>query len=139
MKVFELEIHELPILIDYLVPLLDQCPFMALDGELAAGKTTLTRLICERLGVTDEVASPTYAILNTYQAQDRLVYHMDLYRIETDRELIDLGLEELFEQNRSIFIIEWPDIALHLLPRPAIWIKIEKTDMALRKFSVIIN
>ena len=139
MNVFELEIHELPKLVDYLVPLLDQRPFLVLDGELAAGKTTLSRQICERLGVSDEVASPTYAIMNTYQAEDKLVYHMDLYRIETEDELIDLGLEELFEQDHSIFLIEWPNIALHLIPRPAIWVKIEKSETALRKFSVIIN
>ena len=140
MTTFELEIHELSTLVDHLVPLLHQYAIIAFDGDLASGKTTLARHICEKLDVKDDISSPTYAIIHTYETIEHTIYHMDLYRLSSERELDDLGLEELFEQPGSpFFLIEWPDIAIHLLPRPIIWIKIEKTETAARKFSVIIN
>jgi ATPase, YjeE family len=76
-----------------------------LSGNLGAGKTTLTKGIVEGLGVAarDEVSSPTFTLIHEYGSA---VYHVDLYRLETAREVASLGLDDLFDQD-SIVLIEW--------------------------------
>ena len=83
-------------------------------GELGAGKTTLIKGICTGLDVSQTVTSPTFTLINEYSG--RLpVYHFDFYRIHSDLELLDLGLEEYFYGD-GICLIEWPKIAHEALP-----------------------
>jgi tRNA threonylcarbamoyladenosine biosynthesis protein TsaE len=87
---------------------------LCLQGHLGSGKTYFTKGVCDGLGVRDLVASPTYTIVNTYSG--RLpVYHMDLYRIETVREIEDIGYEEFLYHN-GVTIIEWAEKLENLLP-----------------------
>jgi len=80
----------------------------ALTGQLGSGKTTLVAELCRKLGVTDPVSSPTYAIVNQYGGAGAEVYHLDCYRLNTIEEAIDAGLEELLAaSNRTVFV-EWP-------------------------------
>ncbi|MDZ7723988.1 MAG: tRNA (adenosine(37)-N6)-threonylcarbamoyltransferase complex ATPase subunit type 1 TsaE [candidate division KSB1 bacterium] len=83
-------------------------------GDLGAGKTTCIRGICRGLGVTDHITSPTFTLINEYEGCIP-VYHFDFYRLQDSGELGDLGLEEYFEKN-GIFLIEWPAVAVDLLP-----------------------
>ena len=70
----------------------------ALHGDLGAGKTTLIKALCEALGVADATSSPSFAIVNEYRMADqRPVYHFDLYRLRDARELLDIGFEEYLE------------------------------------------
>lgn len=87
---------------------------IALYGNLGAGKTCLTRGICRGLGVTDIVSSPTFTLINEYQASIP-VYHFDFYRIHSEKDLFTLGLEEYFEGD-GICIIEWAERAQSFLP-----------------------
>ncbi len=80
---------------------------VALDGELGAGKTTFAQGLCEALGVTGPVTSPTFAIMNVYHGKFRVV-HLDLYRLKSAREIAALGLEEYLGAPDTVTLIEWP-------------------------------
>ena len=85
-------------------------------GEMGAGKTTLIKEICAQLGVTDGMSSPTFALVNEYHTKDNsTIYHFDLYRIKNIEECLDMGMEEYIQSGNYCFI-EWPEIALPLMP-----------------------
>lgn len=88
---------------------------IALSGELGTGKTTLTQAICRGFGVTVPVTSPTYAIVHEYPAQRAPVYHVDLYRIERENDLEQLGWSDIVSAN-ALVIVEWPERAGRHLP-----------------------
>ena len=93
-----------------------------LEGNLGAGKTTIARGIASGLGTdASEVSSPTFTLIHEYGS--RLV-HVDLYRLDTDREFATLGLEEYFDRD-CIVLIEWGEKFRHLLPPEAREIRIE--------------
>ena len=94
-----------------------------LIGNLGAGKTTLTKGIVEGLGVAhpDEVSSPTFTLIHDY---GRGVLHIDLYRLESDREVATLGLEELLDRDDAVVLIEWGERFRHLFPANRIEIEI---------------
>lgn len=79
-----------------------------LRGELGAGKTTLIKGIAEGFGAArqDEVTSPTFTLVHEYRSPQVIVYHVDLYRVDTPRELETLGLDDLFAPN-AVLLIEW--------------------------------
>lgn len=88
---------------------------IALQGELGVGKTTMCKSIVEgRLGLTKEVQSPTFNLLNVYESEEDAVYHYDLYRLKSKKELTELGLEEAFLGN-NLVLFEWPEKALDFL------------------------
>jgi len=94
--------------------------FIALHGEMGAGKTTFTRAFCRALGVEEQASSPTFAIVNEYHFQDAggktaLVGHFDLYRLKNEQELFDIGFEDLLDTYQWC-LIEWPELALPYLP-----------------------
>lgn len=82
---------------------------VVLRGELGAGKTTLVKgwVAALGLGGADEVTSPTFTLVHEYAKAGRKVYHLDLYRLETERELATLGLEEMAEDEGAVVLIEW--------------------------------
>lgn len=88
---------------------------VALSGDLGAGKTTLARAICEGYGVTDPVTSPTYAIVHQYASPRSLVYHLDLYRLEGERDLQNIGWDDILRAD-ALLLVEWPERAGALLP-----------------------
>ncbi len=98
-----------------------------LTGDLGAGKTTLIKgIAAERAGVDlDEVSSPTFTLIHEY-GEPVAVFHIDLYRLDTDVEVLGLGLEELFDRN-ALVLIEWGERFVHLLPRDAWRIEISAT------------
>lgn len=77
-----------------------------LQGPLAAGKTTFVKKCCESLHCTD-VNSPTFSVINEYQG-DRLIYHVDLYRLQDSKDIESTGFWDLFEQPHGLIFIEWP-------------------------------
>ena len=88
---------------------LDGRSVVAFRGEMGAGKTTLIRAICDALGVTDTVTSPTFAIVNEYRGEGiPPVYHFDFYRIDRIEEAFDFGYEEYF-YGGDLCLVEWPE------------------------------
>ena len=97
-------------------------------GNLGAGKTTLIKLICENLKVTDIISSPTYPIINEYKTIDNnVIYHIDLYRIKSVQEAINIGLDE-YLYSKNLCFIEWPDHFESLLPEDHVKVFIRKLE-----------
>jgi tRNA threonylcarbamoyladenosine biosynthesis protein TsaE len=99
-----------------------------LIGNLGAGKTTLVKGIAAGLGVAreEEVSSPTFTLIHEYGDPPR-IYHVDLYRLETEREVESLGLEDLWTANRLV-LIEWGERFPRLMPVPRTEITITSRD-----------
>lgn len=99
---------------------------LCLNGDLGAGKTTLTKSIGIGLGVEEYITSPTFSLINEYRG--RLpVYHFDVYRLENIDELDDLGFDEYFF-GEGVCIIEWAEKIEKMLPREIIVLDIEKGE-----------
>ena len=89
---------------------------VALAGELGAGKTTLAQSICRGFGVTEEVTSPTYALVHQYDAPRGRVFHLDLYRLKHEDELTNLGWDDILSARDALVLVEWPERAGSRLP-----------------------
>jgi tRNA threonylcarbamoyladenosine biosynthesis protein TsaE len=90
-----------------------------LQGELGAGKTTLARGLLRRLGVAGTVRSPTYTLIERYEAPGRRVLHVDLYRLADAADLAPLGLRDELLPG-ALLLIEWPERGARALPPPDI-------------------
>ena len=99
----------------------------AFRGNMGAGKTTFIKAICEELGVSDVINSPTFAIVNEYRSDTtaELIYHFDFYRIKNIDEAYDLGAEDYFYSGALCFI-EWPEKVENLLPPDTVFVNIEE-------------
>src|SRR5882757_4696729 len=92
-------------------------------GDMGAGKTTLIKSLCENLGTTEPVTSPTFSIVNEYIGTKNKIYHFDFYRLKNQTEALDMGYEEYFYLDAYCFI-EWPEKIPDLLPQHYVNIKI---------------
>ena len=109
----------------------------AFYGEMGVGKTTLIKALSLQLGVTDIVSSPTFSIVNEYQANENTkVYHFDFYRIEDEKEAYDMGYEEYFFSDAYCFI-EWSEKIPNLIEDDMVKIKMS-VAVNTRKIEVII-
>lgn len=106
---------------------------IAFNGDMGTGKTTFIHTLCDYLNVKDVVSSPTFALINEYHfededGKDRLIYHMDLYRINGIEEAMQAGIEDAIMNNKACCFIEWPVKVITLLPKPYLAVNIEATD-----------
>lgn len=99
----------------------------AFYGKMGAGKTTFIKALCEELGVTDVINSPTFAIVNEYRSDTtgELIYHFDFYRIRKLEEVYDMGYEDYFYSGALCFI-EWPELVEEVLPGDAVSVRIDE-------------
>lgn len=96
----------------------------AFYGSMGAGKTTFIKAVCEELGVTDAVTSPTFAIVNEYNSAHGPVYHFDFYRINRVAEVMDLGFDD-YAYSGNICLMEWPELIEELLPDDTVKVFVE--------------
>ncbi len=91
---------------------------LTLSGELGAGKTTVARALIDRIwgGAGEEIVSPTFALAETYRTPRMAITHMDCFRLESDAELQELGLEEALDQ--GLVLLEWPERGSGVIPPP---------------------
>lgn len=99
---------------------------LAMQGTLAAGKTTITKGIALSLGVEDTITSPTFCLISEYEGKLPL-YHMDVYRLNGSDDFINLGAEELIYGN-GVSIIEWSEKIMDSLPKKTIIIRLEPVE-----------
>ncbi|MBR6632606.1 MAG: tRNA (adenosine(37)-N6)-threonylcarbamoyltransferase complex ATPase subunit type 1 TsaE [Alistipes sp.] len=107
---------------------------VAFDAPMGAGKTTLISRIAAMLNVDDDVASPTFAIVNQYEG-DRTIFHFDMYRIERVEEALDFGCEEYFASG-ELCLVEWPEKIEPLLPEDTMVVRIEIKSDTERRFVI---
>ena len=105
----------------------------AFYGKMGAGKTTFIKAICEELGVTDVITSPTFALVNEYTVADGSpIYHFDFYRIKKLDEVYDMGYEDYF-YGGSLCFLEWPELIEEILPEDATKVTITEEADGSRK------
>lgn len=94
-------------------------------GEMGVGKTTLIKEIAKRIGVDEMINSPTYSIINEYELENDKLFHLDCYRLRSEEEALDFGVEDyLFSDHWSL--IEWPQRIENLLPEKKMIIELSK-------------
>ena len=101
--------------------------FIAIDGELGAGKTALVRHLLRALGVTGRIKSPTYAVVEPYSLPQLAVWHFDSYRFSDPREWEDAGFRDIFA-SPGLKLAEWPDKVAGYLPRPDLSLQLTVAD-----------
>jgi len=103
----------------------------AFHGEMGAGKTTIIEALCKTKGVRDVMGSPTFSIINEYgyseNGKEKFIYHIDLYRLRDEQEIIQAGVEDCIYSGNICFI-EWPEKAPHLLDDSVMHVLIEHSD-----------
>ena len=113
---------------------LDGRTVVAFDAPMGAGKATLISRIAAMLNADDDVASPTFAIVNQYEG-DRTIFHFDMYRIERVEEALDFGCEEYFASG-ELCLVEWPEKIEPLLPEDTMVVRIEILSDTERRFVI---
>jgi len=119
-----------------LADLLRESRLVLLRGELGAGKTTLVKGIAEGFAAAEagEVTSPTFKLVHEYRGPERTIHHIDLYRIETQRELDTLGVDDLLRDERNLLLVEWGEKFPRLLQWKDAEIRITREGVNGRKW-----
>lgn len=140
-SVFIVDESELLSLCDSIFPLINKQRIVLLKGQMGVGKTRFVRALGEYLGFEDEAGSPTFSIINEYHIPDnnwnvRRIFHVDLYRLNTLQEAMDIGIMEYLDSS-EICIIEWPELISELTKKlDTLNIQIEVLENQQRKFTL---
>jgi len=135
-----------------LEPKKDEATFVALSGELGSGKTTFVQCIARTLGVQENITSPTFVLIKSYQlpvlnspfekggvpisigtGDFKILFHIDAYRLESGKELTKLGFEEIVANPNNIIFLEWPENVAEVLPEGVLRINFEFVNEETRK------
>ena len=115
---------------------------LAFHGEMGAGKTTFIHALCDVKKVKDIVGSPTFSIINEYafteEGKEKMIYHIDLYRLKDEEEAIQAGVEDCLYSDH-ICLVEWPEKIPSLLPGDALHIYISIIDETTRRLILVNN
>lgn len=111
---------------------------IALTGELGAGKTTFVQGFAQGVGIKERIISPTFVLIRQHQIPNtkKLLYHIDLYRLEKKYEFNQLGLEDLLNDSNHLILIEWAEKIMDLLPKDAVKINLQVVDSSTRKITI---
>ena len=99
-----------------------------LEGNLGAGKTTFVRGLIQELGFDEFIKRPTFTIVESYESENLKVFHFDLYRIEDDRELQAIGVEDYLSEENAITLVEWPEKSKKYFNNPDYIIELNHCD-----------
>ena len=118
---------------------LDLHKIVLFNGQMGAGKTTIIKQLCKNMGVIDVVSSPTFGLVNEYQTIDnQTIYHFDCYRIKSEIEALDMGIDEYLYSGNYCFI-EWSEKIYNLIPEQHSIITIDEIDSQKRSLKIISN
>ncbi len=110
---------------------------MLFNGEIGVGKTTFIKQLCKNLGVNEATSSPTFSLVNEYQiANNQLVYHFDFYRLNSETEALDMGIDDYLYSGNWCFI-EWSEKIPNLIPAEHSVINIELLENGKRKLTLL--
>ncbi|MBT8256648.1 MAG: tRNA (adenosine(37)-N6)-threonylcarbamoyltransferase complex ATPase subunit type 1 TsaE [Bacteroidia bacterium] len=104
-------------------------------GDMGVGKTTLIKELARKLGVEDNLSSPTFSIVNEYALDSDKLFHFDFYRVDSEEEVLDIGIEEYFDTNHWK-MVEWPEKISNLLPGESTTIKLTINDNGSRTLNL---
>ncbi len=131
---------ELSLVADFILNQLKSYTKFVLTGDLGSGKTALVKTICQKLHTAESPSSPTFSIINEYSylknKETHLIYHIDLYRLESEEEALDIGIEEYLDSPHFCFI-EWPQIIENLLPEEIVQIQMTNMGENSRKILIL--
>jgi len=114
---------------------------IGLEGELGGGKTTFLQGFAKGLGIKEKILSPTFVILKKFQLNNLTIkqfnnlYHIDCYRIEKSKQLLDLGFEEIISNPKNIIAVEWAEKIRKIMPKHTLWIKFKFVNEKTRKIT----
>lgn len=109
---------------------------IGLEGKLGAGKTCFLQGFAKGLRVKEKILSPTFVILKKFKIKDKNFYHIDCYRIQKPKELLDLGFKEIISNPENIIAVEWADKIKKIMPKNTLWIKFKFIDENKRKITI---
>ena len=110
-------------------------PVWVFQAPMGAGKTTLIAAIGKAMGIQEAMSSPTFSIMNEYEVQGKLIYHMDWYRLENEADARQAGVEAALEE-ADFSLVEWPEKAPNLVPDNAVVMHIEILDPKRRRIYI---
>ena len=132
-------LEDLPSAAKFFLEETDNRKVFAFEGQMGAGKTTFIVSLLKAMGVEDIEGSPTYSLVNTYDSVAfGRINHFDLYRLNSEEEAFDIGIEEMLYCGDYCFI-EWPSKIENLLPENTIWVRISVNESNERIISVEIE
>ena len=105
-------------------------------GTMGVGKTTLIKELSKQLGATDVISSPTFSLVNEYEIMNDKIYHFDFYRIKSEEEALDIGIEDYFFSGHWN-LIEWPENISNLLPPNSTKIEMNKNQNGTRTLNIV--
>jgi len=107
----------------------------AFHGQMGAGKTTFIHALCDVRGVTSTVGSPTFSIINEYAWPGGTIYHIDLYRLKDEEDVIRAGVEDCLYSGNTC-LVEWPERAEHLFPENTLQVHLQALDPQTRLLQI---
>ncbi|KPJ73724.1 hypothetical protein AMJ48_00830 [Parcubacteria bacterium DG_74_1] len=113
---------------------------IGLEGDLGGGKTTFLQGFAQGLGIKEKVSSPTFVILRKFRIKNprfKNLYHIDCYRIQKPKEILDLGFKEIISDHQNIAVIEWADKIKNFLPGGSLILKFQFVDKNSREIWLI--
>ena len=113
----------------------DTGAFVCLLGDVGAGKTAFSKLLCKHLGVKEKVTSPSFVIINEYKSGLIPVYHFDLYRLENEGVSTIINELEEYSEGKILTLVEWAEFSQNSLPFDRIELRIDYIDDTVREFS----
>jgi tRNA threonylcarbamoyladenosine biosynthesis protein TsaE len=114
---------------------------LALEGELGGGKTTFLKGFAKGLGIKEKILSPTFILIKKFNIEHQTsnfkhFYHIDCYRIEKPKEILNLGFNEIIRNSKNIIAIEWADKIKKILPKRVIWIDFRFRNKSEREIKI---
>ena len=121
---------------DHIKDLINNYTIFLFEGDIGSGKTTLIKQIVKDIGISENVKSPTFSLVNEYIENDLIIFHFDLYRINKENELDSIGFYEYLDSGKLCFI-EWPNIAIQNIYKDYVLIKISITSDSEREIEIL--